>query len=102
MNSQNTYTRGVLLCLLATVSWGAMFPLMDSTLQHIDPFTFTVMRYTIAGAMFLVFLRLREGRADCASRANASVWPGCSARPASRASSSWSSSDRTSSARGAR
>ncbi|APE23177.1 MULTISPECIES: DMT family transporter [Streptomyces] len=62
MNSQNTYTRGVLLCLLATVSWGAMFPLMDSTLQHIDPFTFTVMRYTIAGAMFLVFLRMREGR----------------------------------------
>jgi drug/metabolite transporter (DMT)-like permease len=51
----------VLLCLVATVSWGAMFPLMDVTLRHIDPFTFTCMRYAIAGAMFLVFLRIREG-----------------------------------------
>ncbi|MZD04732.1 EamA family transporter [Streptomyces sp. SID5785] len=63
MNEQKNYGRGVLLCLLATVSWGAMFPLMDVTLKHIDPFTFTCMRYAIAGAMFLVFLRVREGTA---------------------------------------
>ncbi|MGW1912953.1 DMT family transporter [Streptomyces sp. NPDC002076] len=63
MNDQKNYGRGVLLCLLATVSWGAMFPLMDVTLKHIDPFTFTCLRYAIAGAMFLVFLRVREGSA---------------------------------------
>jgi drug/metabolite transporter (DMT)-like permease len=63
MIDQKNYTRGVLLCLVATVSWGAMFPLMDVTLRHIDPFTFTCMRYAIAGAMFLVFLRIREGSA---------------------------------------
>ncbi|WP_406490589.1 DMT family transporter [Streptomyces sp. NBC_01604] len=61
MADQKNYARGAMLCLLATVSWGAMFPLMDVTLRHIDPFTFTCMRYAIAGAMFLVFLRLREG-----------------------------------------
>lgn len=63
MNDQKNYGRGLLLCLLATVSWGAMFPLMDVTLKHIDPFTFTCLRYAIAGAMFLVFLKLREGAA---------------------------------------
>ncbi|MGW4344982.1 DMT family transporter [Streptomyces sp. NPDC004690] len=63
MNDQKNYSRGLLLCLLATVSWGAMFPLMDVTLKHIDPFTFTCLRYAIAGAMFLVFLKLREGTA---------------------------------------
>jgi drug/metabolite transporter (DMT)-like permease len=63
MNDQKNYGRGVLLCLLATLSWGAMFPIMDVTLKHIDPFTFTCMRYAIAGAMFLVLLKLREGSA---------------------------------------
>ncbi len=56
------YGRGVLLCLLATLSWGGMFPVMDVALRHIDPFTFTVMRYGIAGLIFLLVLRAREGR----------------------------------------
>ncbi|MEV8097641.1 DMT family transporter [Kitasatospora sp. NPDC085879] len=63
MNDQKKYARGVLLCLGATLSWGAMFPLMDVTLKHIDPFTFTCLRYGIAGLIFLVVLRSREGAA---------------------------------------
>lgn len=62
MNDQKNYTRGVLLCLTATLAWGGMFPIMDVTLKHIDPFTFTCLRYAIAGLIFLAVLRMREGR----------------------------------------
>jgi drug/metabolite transporter (DMT)-like permease len=55
------YTKGVLLCLVATISWGAMFPVMNSALQFIDPFTFTSLRYAIAGLVFLGLLIWREG-----------------------------------------
>jgi drug/metabolite transporter (DMT)-like permease len=57
------YSRGVLLCLIATLSWGGMFPVMTSVLRHIDPFTFTCMRYALAGAAFFVVLVKLEGRA---------------------------------------
>lgn len=59
---QSKYSRGVLLCLVATVSWGGMFPVMNSALKHIDPFTFTCMRYAIAGIAFLIVLLAMEGR----------------------------------------
>jgi drug/metabolite transporter (DMT)-like permease len=55
------YTKGVLFCLIATISWGAMFPVMNSALLHIDPFTFTSLRYLIAGFVFLALLVWREG-----------------------------------------
>lgn len=57
------YSRGVLLCLIATLAWGGMFPVMTVALRRIDPFTFTCMRYAIAGAVFLAVLLYREGRA---------------------------------------
>jgi drug/metabolite transporter (DMT)-like permease len=57
------YSRGVLYCLIATVSWGAMFPVMNSALLYIDPFTFTSLRYAIAGLVFLGLLIWREGTA---------------------------------------
>lgn len=58
----SNYSRGVLLCLVATVSWGGMFPVMTSALRHIDPFTFTCLRYGIAGLVFLAVLLAMEGR----------------------------------------
>lgn len=67
------YTRGVLLCIVATVSWGGMFPVMNSALRHIDPFTFTCMRYAIAGVVFLALLLAREGRASLSLRGER-VW----------------------------
>lgn len=57
-----SYSRGVLFCVIATMSWGAMFPVMTGALLKIDPFTFTCMRYTIAGLAFLALLLVKEGR----------------------------------------
>jgi drug/metabolite transporter (DMT)-like permease len=67
------YTRGVLLCIVATVSWGGMFPVMNSALRYIDPFTFTCMRYAIAGLVFLALLLVREGKAGLTLRGER-VW----------------------------
>lgn len=60
MNSPS-YFKGIVLCLVATLSWGAMFPVMGSALQHVDPFTFTLLRYALAGLCFLVLLIRLEG-----------------------------------------
>ncbi|MGM3176081.1 EamA family transporter, partial [Dickeya lacustris] len=59
---KNVYSKGLLCCLAATVSWGAMFPVMTDALQHIDPFNFTTLRYGIAGLAFALLLLLKEGR----------------------------------------
>lgn len=57
----NAYIKGLLCCLLATVSWGAMFPVMTHALTRIDPFNFTTLRYGIAGIAFALLLLFREG-----------------------------------------
>jgi drug/metabolite transporter (DMT)-like permease len=57
-----SYAKGVAYCLVATISFGLMFPVMTSALTHLDPFTFTSLRYLIAGGASLALLRLREGR----------------------------------------
>ncbi|TAK71823.1 MAG: DMT family transporter [Gammaproteobacteria bacterium] len=61
MLQKNNYFTGVVFCLLATLSWGSMFPIMTHALQKIDPFTFTAMRYSIAGVVFVAFLYFKEG-----------------------------------------
>jgi drug/metabolite transporter (DMT)-like permease len=58
-----SYSKGILCCLIATLSFGIMFPVMTSALTRIDPFTFTSLRYLTAGVAFLVLLISREGRA---------------------------------------
>jgi len=55
------YLKGALFCLIATISWGTMFPVMTSALEIIDPFTFTALRYTIAGIAFALLLKVKEG-----------------------------------------
>lgn len=57
----NSYLKGVFLCLVATISWGAMFPVMHIALSKIDPFSFTFLRYLIAAFAFLALLIYREG-----------------------------------------
>lgn len=57
------YGRGVLFCVVSTLLFGCMFPVMTDVLTHIDPFTFTSIRYLSAGAAFLLTLRLKEGSA---------------------------------------
>lgn len=55
------YGKGIAACLVATVLFGAMFPVMTDALRHVDPFTFTSFRYLIAGVGFVVLLLRREG-----------------------------------------
>lgn len=55
------YSTGVLCCIVATLSFGIMFPVMTSALTRIDPFTFTTLRYLTAGFAFLVLLLAKEG-----------------------------------------
>lgn len=59
--SRTRYWKGVALCLSATALMGAMFPVMTDALKQIDPFTFTSLRYLIAGVAFATLLRHREG-----------------------------------------
>lgn len=55
------YRKGVLFCLIATVSWGVMFPIMTDALTRIDPYTFTSFRYGFASIAFVTILVVKEG-----------------------------------------
>ena len=56
------YSKGALLCLVAALSWGGMFPVMGHVLRHVDPFLFASLRYGLAGIGFVVLLVFLEGR----------------------------------------
>ena len=47
--------------LVPAFGWGAMFPIADSAIEHVDPFHLTAIRYLIASIAFLVLLRAFEG-----------------------------------------
>lgn len=53
---------GILMCLIATLSWGGMFPVMQDTLNYIDTFNFTFLRYGSASVIFLILLFIIEGK----------------------------------------
>ncbi|HEY2494404.1 MAG TPA: DMT family transporter [Paenibacillus sp.] len=55
---------GSLLCLIASMSWGAMFPVAHMALQHIDPFYFSFIRYLIVAIILSVLLFVKEGRSS--------------------------------------
>lgn len=57
----NMYAKGILYCLIATLSWGTMFPIMTDALRYLDPFNFTTIRYGMAGIAFAILLLYREG-----------------------------------------
>lgn len=68
MNSANlavpaasAYGKGIAACVCATILMGAMFPVMTDALRYVDPFTFTSLRYLIAGTAFVALLRIVEG-----------------------------------------
>ncbi|MFX3631697.1 MAG: DMT family transporter [Candidatus Pristimantibacillus sp.] len=54
---------GSIFCLIASMSWGAMFPVAHHALQHIDPFYFSFIRYLIVGVILSLLLLLKEGKA---------------------------------------
>jgi drug/metabolite transporter (DMT)-like permease len=57
-----SYSTGVVCCLIATISWGGTFPVMTDALRHIDPFTFTTLRYGFAGLALFIALFIIEGK----------------------------------------
>lgn len=47
--------------LVPAFGWGAMFPIADSAIKHVDPFHLTAMRYILAAVGFLALLWAFEG-----------------------------------------
>lgn len=52
---------GALACLIAAMSWGAMFPVADHALTYIDPFYFSTIRYGSVTILLLILLAFKEG-----------------------------------------
>src|SRR4051795_5393813 len=48
--------------LIAVLCWGAMFPIADAAMDHVDAANVTAIRYTIASVAFLALLAAFEGR----------------------------------------
>jgi len=48
--------------LIPAFGWGAMFPIADSAIKHVDPFHLTAIRYLLAAAGFIALLWMFEGR----------------------------------------
>ncbi|OAB40089.1 DMT family transporter [Paenibacillus glacialis] len=53
---------GSILCLIASMSWGAMFPVAHIALQKIDSFYFSFIRYAIVAVILSVMLLIKEGK----------------------------------------
>ena len=62
MPATNPRSLGIVALLLATSGWGGMFLVSKGVLHHVDPFWFTLSRYTIAG-LVLAALLLPRGMA---------------------------------------
>lgn len=60
MNKRNV-SIGTLLCLIASMSWGAMFPVAHSALQYIDPLYFSFFRYVFVSVLLVILLYFKEG-----------------------------------------
>jgi len=52
---------GSVLCFVAAVSWGAMFPVAHAAFAHLDPFWFTVIRYGSVALLLMLLLLWKEG-----------------------------------------
>ncbi|MFY3792118.1 DMT family transporter [Ureibacillus sp. MALMAid1270] len=59
---KNNVLLGAVLCLVAAVSWGAMFPVAHDAFKHIDPFYFTVFRYGSVTVILATILLWKEGK----------------------------------------
>lgn len=59
---KNKILFGAFLCFIASVSWGAMFPVASHAFQHIDPFYFTIFRYISVTVILVVLLFWKEGK----------------------------------------
>lgn len=54
--------KGIVLVLIATIAWGAQFPIGKEALYALDGFYLTVIRYGTASILFLAILWIIEGK----------------------------------------
>ena len=59
---RNSVLLGAILCFIAAVSWGAMFPVAHAAFKHIDPFYFTIIRYGAVTIILVAILLWKEGK----------------------------------------
>lgn len=59
---KNGVLLGSILCFVAAVSWGAMFPVAHDAFIHIDPFYFTIFRYGAVTILLVAILLIKEGK----------------------------------------
>ncbi|MFF2459095.1 DMT family transporter [Peribacillus simplex] len=59
---KNQVLIGALLCLTASISWGAMFPVAERALTYIDPFYFSFLRYLAVSVILATLLFIKEGK----------------------------------------
>ncbi|MCC3359383.1 DMT family transporter [Bacillus sp. REN16] len=59
---RNNVLWGAVLCFIAAVSWGAMFPVAHAAFTHIDPFYFTIIRYGAVTLLLVAMLFWKEGK----------------------------------------
>ncbi|MBF4500724.1 DMT family transporter [Savagea sp. SN6] len=59
---RNNIFVGALLAIIASASWGAMFPVANDAFLHIDPFYFTIIRYLPVALILSVALWMVEGK----------------------------------------
>lgn len=55
----NPRSLGIAALLLATSGWGGMFLVSKGVLQHVDPFWFTLIRYSLSALVFVALLAPR-------------------------------------------
>ncbi|MFD4817785.1 DMT family transporter [Peribacillus butanolivorans] len=59
---KNQVLIGALLCLTASISWGAMFPVAERALRYIDPIYFSFLRYLAVSIILGILLLIKEGK----------------------------------------
>lgn len=59
---KNNIWLGVLFCGIASISWGAMFPIANDAFHYINPFYFTLIRYIPVVVILVFLLYLAEGK----------------------------------------
>src|SRR5699024_4315118 len=52
----------VIYFALARLYWGSIFPVEHGTIQHINPFYFTIIRYITSTVILIFFLLKKEGK----------------------------------------
>src|SRR5699024_12377918 len=59
---RNSILVGAILAAIASMSWGAMFPVANHAFQYISPFYFTLIRYIPVAIILVILLYFIEGK----------------------------------------